>query len=249
MKHYLPYAIFGTGLLLFASTSPADEVSQPDDKTVSAAISYKLGYHFGQQFAVSFRGFSVDDTDPEYFKRGLRDGINRKAANEFSSETVKPSLKAYSDKLKKRLAERATANAATGKKFMEEFAVQNGVQRTESGILYRVIEAGEAENYSAEKHGESPNFHIIYKGSLIDGTVFDETSTPLIFSTHNMITGLAEVLKTMPVGARWHVVIPSELAYGENGPGIIGPNSPLIFDIRLKKIETLPHSSSDKGDQ
>lgn len=246
MNRHLIHIIFGVALISCATLSEANETSSPEDKTVSAAVSYKLGYQFGQQFAVSFRGFSVDDVDPEYFALGLRDGINRKTASDLREDTVAPSLKSYGNKLKKRLADRAIVNAEAGKRFFANLSKENGVQQTESGILYRQIEAGGEEKYSEETHGESPKFHVVYKGTLIDGTVFDETTTPLIFSTSNMKPGLAEVLKTMPVGAKWHVAIPSELAYGEDGPGIIGPNSPLIFDIKLIRIEKSPHLTPNK---
>lgn len=249
MNRNLLHVFWGTGFFLFGTTSSANETSVPDDNTISATISYKLGYQFGQQFAISFHGFSTEDTDPAYFAQGLRDGINGKTEHELSKEVIHPSLKAYSNKLKKRLADRAATNAERGKNFLKDFAKEEGIQKTESGILYRVIEAGENNKYDEATHGKLSKFRIVYKGSLIDGTVFDETATPLTFSLHNMKPGIAEILKTMPIGAKWHVVIPSELAYGEDGPGIIGPNSTLIFDIKLVDIETAPQPAQDKDNQ
>ena len=126
--------------------------------------------------------------------------------------------------------------AGAGEKFLAENAKKPGVKVLPSGLQYKVIKAGQGEVPKATDEVE-----VIYEGRLIDGTVFDATSKhggakTDKFRAGNLIKGWTEALTTMPVGSKWHLYIPYELAYGERQAGQIPPYSTLIFDLELVSI-------------
>ena len=126
--------------------------------------------------------------------------------------------------------------AGAGEKFLAENAKKPGVKVLPSGLLYKVIKAGQGEVPKATDEVE-----VIYEGRLIDGTVFDATSKhggakTDKFRAGNLIKGWTEALTTMPVGSKWQLYIPYELAYGERQAGQIPPYSTLVFDLELVSI-------------
>ena len=126
--------------------------------------------------------------------------------------------------------------AGAGEKFLAENAKKPGVKVLPSGLQYKVIKAGQGEVPKATDEVE-----VIYEGRLIDGTVFDATSKhggakTDKFRAGNLIKGWTEALTTMPVGSKWQLYIPYELAYGERQAGQIPPYSTLIFDLELVSI-------------
>ena len=135
------------------------------------------------------------------------------------------------------------ALAGAGEKFLAENAKKPGVKVLPSGLQYKVIKAGQGEVPKA-----SDEVEVIYEGRLIDGTVFDATSKhggakTDKFRAGNLIKGWTEALTTMPVGSKWQLYIPYELAYGERQAGQIPPYSTLVFDLELVSIvqpETKP---------
>jgi FKBP-type peptidyl-prolyl cis-trans isomerase len=135
--------------------------------------------------------------------------------------------------LQKRGEQRSEANLELGRKYMEENGKRPEVTTTASGLQYEVLVNSDGETYNAAKHGEAPTAEVMYKGTLVDGTVFDQSRQPVKFNIRQVIPGFTEALMLMPVGAKWKVTIPANLAYGANGPGSIGPNSTLIFEMEL----------------
>jgi len=128
------------------------------------------------------------------------------------------------------------ALAGAGEKFLAENAKKPGVKVLPSGLQYKVIKAGQGEVPKA-----SDEVEVIYEGRLIDGTVFDATSKhggakTDKFRAGNLIKGWTEALTTMPVGSKWQLYIPYELAYGERQAGQIPPYSTLVFDLELVSI-------------
>ena len=126
--------------------------------------------------------------------------------------------------------------AGAGEKFLAANAKKPGVKVLPSGLQYKVIKAGQGEVPKATDEVE-----VIYEGRLIDGTVFDATSKhggakTDKFRAVNLIKGWTEALTTMPVGSKWQIYIPYELAYGERQAGQIPPYSTLIFDLELVSI-------------
>ena len=121
-------------------------------------------------------------------------------------------------------------------KFLDENKKAEGVQVTESGLQYRIIEEG-----TGKKPEPQETVEVHYEGKLINGQIFDSSiqrGEPISFPVQGVIQGWQEALQLMPVGSKWEVFIPAELAYGPNGAGqAIGPNETLIFHVELLNIK------------
>ncbi|MGV8137447.1 MAG: FKBP-type peptidyl-prolyl cis-trans isomerase [Mangrovibacterium sp.] len=129
----------------------------------------------------------------------------------------------------------AAKNAEEGKTFLEQNKAKEGVITTASGLQYEILKAGEGPKPTAD---QTVKCH--YHGTLIDGKVFDSSvdrGEPATFNVSQVIPGWTEALQLMPVGSKWKLYIPGELAYGERGAGKdIGPNTTLIFEVELLEI-------------
>ncbi len=132
-------------------------------------------------------------------------------------------------------AKEGQLNLEAGNAFLEANKSKEGIQTTESGLQYEVLEEGDGPKPEADDQ-----VRVHYHGTTIDGTVFDssvERGEPAVFGVNQVIPGWTEALQMMPVGAKWKIYIPSDLAYGERGAGgEIGPNSVLIFEVELLEI-------------
>jgi FKBP-type peptidyl-prolyl cis-trans isomerase FklB len=127
------------------------------------------------------------------------------------------------------------ANREAGKKFLAENQTKPGVVTTASGLQYKIIEQGTGDTPKANQ-----SVTVDYEGRLIDGTVFDssyERGKPATFGVTQVIAGWTEALQLMPMGSKWELYIPYELAYGDRETGNIKPYSALIFTVELKGIE------------
>jgi FKBP-type peptidyl-prolyl cis-trans isomerase FklB len=191
-------------------------------------VSYAVGVWLGN--IVKQQGFDKVDTKTvsEALGQVLNGGdlaIDPNQAGEI--------LKNYIESKKER---EAAENVAAGKKYLEENAKKEGVSVTDSGLQYEILKEGTGPIPTAK---DRVNVH--YHGTLIDGTVFDssvERGTPATFGVTQVIKGWVEALQMMPVGSKWRLTIPSEIAYGERGAGgAIGPGATLIFDVELLGIE------------
>jgi len=114
---------------------------------------------------------------------------------------------------------------------------EKGVEGTlPSGLQYKILKAGERP----KKLTDADTVECQYRGTLVDGKEFDssyELGKPVTFKVSQVIAGWQEALKLMPVGSKWQIVIPPQLAYGDRGAGIIGPNSTLVFEVELVSIK------------
>ena len=129
------------------------------------------------------------------------------------------------------------SNREDGEKFLAENKTKEGVQTTASGLQYRVIKEGKGAIPTKDD-----KVKVLYTGKTIDGTVFDSTDNrngePATFGVGQVISGWTEALTMMPVGSKWEIFIPQELAYGASGAGSsIKPYSALIFEVELLGIE------------
>ena len=144
------------------------------------------------------------------------------------TESTTDTLADYSNEIKD--------NKTIGREFLEENAKNDSVTQTESGLQYMVLKEG-----TGAKPGPTDEVTVHYTGRLINGTVFDssvERGEPATFPLDKVIPGWTEGLQLMSEGAKYRLFIPSELAYGEKGAGEqILPNSTLIFDVELIKVE------------
>ena len=135
---------------------------------------------------------------------------------------------------------KAASNATEGQAFLAANKDKAGVETTASGLQYQVLEAGDGEKPTAEDV-----VRVHYKGTLLDGTEFDssyERGEPAMFSLAQVVPGWQEGIALMPVGSKYRLWIPSELAYGEMGTpnGEIGPNATLVFEVELLEIVDVP---------
>lgn len=141
----------------------------------------------------------------------------------------------------KMLEEKYADNKAAGEKFLEENKTKEGVQTTESGLQYKVLVEGKGV-----VPADTCRVQVNYTGKLIDGTKFDSSydrkdkdgnSKPAVFGVKQVIKGWTEALTMMPVGSKWEIYIPQELAYGAREAGKIKPFSALVFEVELVGIE------------
>lgn len=217
----------------------------PADAPVSAEetredSSYTFGYQMGQQ--LNGYGIELGDVDAESLMKGFSAGLQAEEPS-ISKERVQAAMEAVADMVQEREEVLGAKNLEAGKIFLEENAKREGVVTTESGLQYEILEKGGEEKYVAPKEGEpSKQFMVNYRGSLIDGTEFEASpeGSPVPMSL-DVFPGFKEALTSMPVGARWKIFVPSELAYGaERRSAEIAPNSVLIFEVELIEIKDAP---------
>ena len=201
---------------------------------IKKVMSYIVGFHVGgQMLPQMLPGVKADDLMGEMIAKGITDALNESMDPEIMAADVQAIQREFGAMLQKRSDEKGAKNLEIGRQYMEENGKKDGVVTTESGLQYEILTPGGEEKYDAAKHGEAPTAEVMYKGTLVDGTVFDQSKQPIKFNIRQVIPGFTEALKLMPVGAKWRVTIPANLAYGANGPGSIGPNSTLIFEMEL----------------
>lgn len=205
-----------------------------EQEQMKKVMAYLIGYRLGSQVLPQMLpGLSSADLEGDLLSRGVMDGLDGDMDMGIVNEKVNQYQHDFMVMLQERGRKSGEENLARGREFMQENARRPGVVTTGSGLQYEVLVPGGAEKYSVEQYGEAPTAEVMYKGTLVDGTVFDQSAKPVKFNIRQVIPGFTEALKLMPVGAKWRVVIPAQLAYGEHGPGSIGPNSTLIFEMEL----------------
>ena len=205
----------------------------PSLTTEDQKASYGIGHQMGEQIQAAESRLDLDA-----FMAGVRDGL---AGRELAvpEDEIQAALMALGEAIQeeemRRYTDEADKNAMEGAAFLSENRTKDGVQVTESGLQYEVLREGEGPSPTMD---EMVSIH--YRGTLIDGTQFDSSydrGEPAVFGVGGVISGFAEALQLMTVGSHYRVFIPSELAYGPQGPGRnIGPNSTLIFEIELLEI-------------
>ena len=180
-------------------------------------ISYALGLSIGNNFQNS----GINNLQVEDFVKGLKDVLSE-AQPEISYDEAKQVINDYFMNLQKERLELNKKGKA-------------GVVTLPSGLQYQVLKQGEGAKPTA-----SDKVKCHYHGTLINGTVFDSSvqrGEPAVFGVSQVIPGWVEALQLMPVGSKWRLFIPSNLAYGEHGAGdAIEPNSALVFDVELLDI-------------
>lgn len=213
-------------LLTFVALSMTAITFAQNLKNNMDTVSYSLGVLFAQNFK---NGENIDidaAAMAQGFKEALagKETIKMEQANQLFSQYM-------ADINKKKFA----AILEKGKKFLDENAKKPNVKTTASGLQYEVLVAGTGPKPSAT---DKVTTH--YHGTLLDGKVFDssvERGQPIDFPVNGVIQGWQEALQLMPVGSKWKLYVPYNLAYGERGAGgSIGPYETLIFEVELLKI-------------
>ena len=191
----------------------------------------KVSYSLGLSIASNLISSGVTTINAEAFIDGLNVVLSGKMPESMPDEAINI-LQDYFDKLQQAKGKEAKAE---GEKFLAENKKKEGVVALPSGLQYKILTAG---NGPKPKASDTVKCH--YEGRLINGTVFDSSirrNEPAEFPVSGVIAGWVEALQLMPVGSKWQLYIPSELAYGTHGAGqSIGPNQTLIFDVELLAI-------------
>jgi len=196
--------------------------------------SYALGMNIG-------RGLSKQpvDVDATAVARGLKDALSG-GKTLLTDEEAAAALATLQDQVKKateaKMEEVAAENKKAGDAFLAENKTKDGVVTLPSGLQYKILTAG-----TGPKPTATDTVVCQYKGTLLDGTEFDSSykrGQPATFAVGRIIKGWTEALELMPVGSKWQLFIPADLAYGERGAGgVIPPNATLIFEVELVSIQ------------
>jgi FKBP-type peptidyl-prolyl cis-trans isomerase FklB len=218
-----------TAMVASISVTAATAHELPALETQNQKASYSIGVSIGSN--LKQQGLPVD---PELVAAGLRDALSG-AETKLTQEQIMQTLMAFQNEMRAQQGQKAEKNKKEGEEFLAENKKKEGVTVLESGLQYKVIKQGTGEKPT---RGDTVKAH--YRGTFIDGSEFDssyERGEPLSIDVTGVIPGWTEALQLMPVGSKWQLFIPSELAYGPQGSGPIGPNQTLVFDIELLEIE------------
>lgn len=198
--------------------------------TTEKQASYGIGLQVGQQLQESgLQGLVVDA-----LAAGIKDALERNAPA-IPVEQIHQALKSMYEQAEAVRAEQQKALAEEGQQFLAANSQKAGITTTESGLQFEVLTQGTGAIPSRQD-----TVRVHYTGNLIDGTVFDSSvqrGQPAEFPVNGVISGWTEALTLMPVGSKWKLYIPHNLAYGERGAGqSIPPYSTLVFEVELLDI-------------
>lgn len=237
------FAIVLAGTVMLAACGgEKDKSADVELKSEDQKASYALGFRSAEQMS------AMENLDLDAMVAGLRDGFGDEPESRLGEDADMDQLiRDYQTRMmearQKKMEEQAQANLEEGQEFLDENADKDGVEVTDSGLQYQVLESGEE---GAQSPTLEDTVEVHYKGMLRDGTVFDssiERDKPAVFGLKHIIPGWQEALPMMKVGDKWKLFLPPELGYGEQGAGgDIGPNEVLIFEVELLDVK-------DQGDK
>jgi FKBP-type peptidyl-prolyl cis-trans isomerase FklB len=220
------------------SDNPATTSTFKDEKD---KVSYSLGVDIGR----TLQKFQLDLNEAA-LSRGIADVLDSKPMA-MTDQELQTTLQAFQQKMMQKQQEAvskkqeemkgvAEKNEADGKKFLDDNSKKPGVKTTASGLQYKVIKEG-----SGDKPKDTDVVETNYRGTTIDGKEFDSSAkhgSTASFPVNGVIKGWSEALKLMPVGAKWELYVPADLAYGAEGYGDdIAPGSTLVFEVELLNIK------------
>ena len=201
----------------------------------------KASYAIGANIGKSMKKEGVD-LDPSILARGIRDGItgNKPLLTDAEAQAA---MVAFSAQMKEKQGAKMAVVGEANKKVGEAFLAANkskpGIVALPSGLQYKIVTPG-----TGPKPAPDDSVVCNYSGTLIDGTEFDSSykrGQPATFPVTGVIKGWTEALQLMPVGSKWQLFVPADLAYGTRSPGPeIGPNSALVFEVELMSIQPKP---------
>ncbi len=216
-----------------------DKKTTAEDKDMREKVSYAVGMHFANQMKGAEYDFNLDEVT-----KALKDVLSG-AKTKMTDAEAQEAIQKWDTAQRAVREEKRKAEGAANKKKADEFLAENkkkpGVTATDSGLQYKVITQGTGKLPTAKD-----KVRVHYAGRLIDGTEFDSSykrGEPAEFQLTQVIKGWTEALQLMPVGSKWQLTIPPDIAYGESGRPQIPPNSVLIFDVELLDIVTPPAES------
>ncbi len=234
--------IFAAAIGVLASFAAAAQ-DAPQLKTDKDKFSYALGMNFGEKFRQ--QGLELD---PAVFAKAFAESFNG-GQTAITDQEMQAVLTAAAQEIRKKQtaqqAEKGAAAQKEGEVFLAANKTKEGVVTLPSGLEYKILKAG-----TGEKPTLDDTVVCNYKGTLINGTEFDASEKhggPASFPVKGVIAGWTEALQLMPVGSRWQLFVPSNLAYGAQGPGDIGPNATLIFEVELVSIQKAAQAAGTAG--
>jgi FKBP-type peptidyl-prolyl cis-trans isomerase len=203
-------------------------------KTDKDKVSYAIGVNIGK----SMRKDAVD-IDPTIFSRGMKDALGGGKLL-LTDDEMKIALTKLQGELRAKQEEAMQKAGEINKKAGDDFLAQNktkeGVVALPDGLQYKILKEG-----TGPKPAATDSVVCNYRGTLLDGTEFDSSykrGQPATFAVNGVIKGWTEAVQLMPVGSKWQLFVPAELAYGNRAPSPeIGPNSTLIFEVELLSIQ------------
>ncbi len=191
----------------------------------------KLSYALGMSMASNFLNSGLNKMDVASFTKAFKEVMGNESTD-LSPQEANQIIQEY---FSKKQDEMLNKNLEAGLAFLEENKKRSGVVALPSGLQYEILTEGKGEKPKA-----TDKVKCHYHGTLLDGTVFDSSvqrGQHAVFGVNQVIQGWVEALQLMPVGSKWRLFIPSDLAYGTHGAGnSIEPNSTLIFDVELLGI-------------
>jgi len=194
----------------------------------------KVSYSLGVSIANNLQQQKIETININALTQAIKDAYGEEGALRIQADSANKILNTYFQALQQK---KLTENLDAGINFLEENKTKEGVVTLASGLQYKVLQEG-----SGPKPGPTSKVTTHYHGTLINGTVFDssvERGQPASFPVNGVIKGWTEALQLMPVGSKWKLFIPSELAYGANPRqgGPIEPNMALVFEVELLSID------------
>lgn len=220
-------------LVLTGCEGSLPEAQAEENDTALANDMQKASYSIGYSMAANVRREFGEDIDLAAFRAGIEDQISGgdSRLSEAEANTALQALVAARQSARQAMA---SENVNVGKEFLAENGARDGVVTLPSGLQYEVLNDAEGPKPRAT---DQVTTH--YRGTLIDGTVFDSSydrGQPATFPLNGVIAGWTEALQLMSPGAKWRLFIPPGLAYGERAQGPIPANSTLVFDVELLEI-------------
>lgn len=222
-------------IVILAVLCVATQVFSADNKLLKTdkdKISYALGINMGNHF----KRDSIE-VNTDMLMKGFKDALSGTKPL-LTDEEMTSVMTAFQQEMMAKQTEKKKVlgekNKKDGETFLEDNKKKEGVVTLKSGLQYKVITEG-----TGKMPKESDTVTTHYRGTLVDGTEFDSSykrGEPVSFPVNGVISGWTEALQLMKAGSKWQLFVPSDLAYGENGPEPIGPNATLIFDVELISV-------------
>ena len=231
MKNSIIY-LLAIGLIIAGTSCQQGGSTSVNMETDIDSVSYAIGVLVGSNNIQQLKNAPEGDKLDANIMSAAFKAASLSEELKISEEEANSLVQRFFQEASQRVSQE---NLEEGNKFLEENKAREGVTTTESGLQYEIITEG-----TGEKPTAADQVRVHYHGTLIEGTVFDSSvdrGEPATFGVGQVIPGWTEALQLMPVGSKWKVYIPSDLAYGERGAGAdIGPNSALIFEVELLEI-------------
>jgi FKBP-type peptidyl-prolyl cis-trans isomerase len=227
-----------------AKTAAAAKAAAPLTlKTQRDKVSYALGMSIGSN---AHQGDV--DLDPSIVARGLKDALaggKTLMTQEEAQATLNQQKAEAQKKHEAKMQAAGEENRKQGVEFLAANKTKEGVVTLPSGLQYKILKAGDGP-----KPASTDSVVCNYRGTLINGTEFDSSykrGQPTTFPVSGVIKGWTEALQLMPVGSKWQLFVPADLAYGDRGAGNdIGPNATLIFEVELLSIKDRTPETKDE---